>query len=65
LLGSLANADAQNASASTAHAHRTDQPQLRLSLVFIAVWILLSPGIFASSIKRHLGQRSDVAGQPR
>lgn len=33
LLGSAANADAQNASASTALAHRTDQPLERLSLL--------------------------------
>lgn len=42
LLFGSAIADAQNASASTAHAHRTDQPHLRLSLVFIALWIVIS-----------------------
>jgi hypothetical protein len=35
LLGSAANADAQNASASTTIAHRTDHAHERLSLVSI------------------------------
>jgi hypothetical protein len=61
LLGSLAKADAQNASASITPTHRTDQPPRRLGTVFTPpLWCRFE--FRASLIAITLGQKSDILG---
>jgi len=43
LLGSAANADAQNVNASTTLAHRTDAPHRRLNLFSILITVIVIP----------------------
>jgi len=61
LLGSAANADAQNANVSTTLAHRTDEPHRRLNLFSILMpWSWFHFEFWASLFRGYSRQRNDT-----